>query len=95
MLVAANIHLETKNLCIATSTIVAATKNARDERDPEMRSPKKGNQRHFGLKAHIGVAARVGHEPSLATSAAHGSDVHMLPDLSGSTLNYGQSTLTK
>ena len=87
MLVAVNIHLEAKSICVATGTIVDATiiaapsstKNARDERDPEMHSAKKGNQRHFGLKAHIGVDARVSHVPSVATSAAHGSDVHMLP----------------
>ena len=102
MLVAVNIHLEAKSLCIAMGTIVAATiiaapsstKNAGYARDAEMHSANKGNQRHFGLKAHIGVDAR-GHVPSVATSAAYGSDVHMLPDLSASTLKYGQSALTK
>ena len=46
-----------------------------------MHSAKKGNQWHFGLKAHIGVDAREGHVHSVATSAAHVSDVHMLPEL--------------
>ena len=89
MLEAVNIHLEAKGIRIATGTIVDATiiaapsstKNASGERDPEMHSTKKGNQRHFGLKAHIGVDASEGHVHSVATTAAHVSDVHMLPDL--------------
>jgi len=42
------------------ATIIAApssTKNQRGERDPEMHSTQKSNQWHFGMKAHIGVAA--------------------------------------
>ncbi len=31
----------------------SSTKNAAKERDPEMKSTKKGNQYHFGLKTHI------------------------------------------
>ena len=42
---------------------------------------KKGNQRHFGLKAYIGVDPSEGHVHWVATSAAHVSDVHMLPEL--------------
>ena len=66
------------------STIAAplSTKNDSGERDPEMHSTKKSNQRHFGLKTHIGVNAIEGHVHSVATLAAHGSDVHMLPALS-------------
>jgi len=40
------------------ATIIAApssTKTERGERDPEMHQTKKGNQWHFGMKAHIGV----------------------------------------
>jgi len=89
MLEPVNIHLEAKGIRIATGTIVEATiiaapssmKNACGERDPEMRPAKKGNQWHSGLKAHIRVDAREGHVHSVATSAAHVSDVHMLPDL--------------
>ncbi len=69
---------------IVDATIIAApssTRNASGERDPEMHSAKKGNQWHLGLKAHIGVDAREGHVHSVATSAAHVSDVHMLPEL--------------
>jgi len=45
---------------IVDATIIAApssTKNKAKERDPEMSSTKKGNQWHFGMKAHIGVDA--------------------------------------
>lgn len=43
------------------ATLVAvrsSTKNSHGERDPEMHQAKKGNQWHFGMKAHIreGVA---------------------------------------
>lgn len=43
---------------IVDATLIAApasTKNRDRERDPEMTSSKKGNQWHFGMKAHIGV----------------------------------------
>jgi len=89
MLDAVNVHLEAKGIKIQTGTIVDATiihapsstKNEKKERDPEMHQTKKGNQWHFGLKAHIGVDAKHGHVHSLATTAANVSDVHMLPEL--------------
>lgn len=37
-----------------------STKNKSKARDPEMHSSKKGNQWHFGMKAHIGVDADSG-----------------------------------
>lgn len=37
-----------------------STKNKGKARDPEMHSSKKGNQWHFGMKAHIGVDADSG-----------------------------------
>jgi IS5 family transposase len=43
---------------IVDATIIAAppsTKNKIKARDPEMHQTKKGNQWHFGMKAHIGV----------------------------------------
>ena len=43
---------------IVDATIIAAppsTKNKKKARDPEMHQTKKGNQWHFGMKAHIGV----------------------------------------
>src|ERR1700704_1660732 len=51
---------------IVDATIIAAppsTKNQEKARDPEMHQTKKGNQGHFGMKAHIGgdVASGVVH----------------------------------
>ncbi len=43
---------------IVDATLIAAppsTKNRDRQRDPDMTSSKKGNQWHFGMKAHIGV----------------------------------------
>ena len=43
---------------IVDATIIAAppsTKNKQKSRDPEMHQTKKGNQWHFGMKAHVGV----------------------------------------
>src|SRR5271155_1779979 len=66
------------------ATIIEApssTKNSTRERDPEMHQTKKGNQWHFGMKAHIGVDSKEGIVHSVCSSAASVSDVHMLPDL--------------
>ncbi len=63
---------------IIDATIIAAppsTKNAAHARDPEMHQTKKGNQWHFGMKAHIGVDASSGHVHSLSTTAANVADV--------------------
>jgi IS5 family transposase len=63
---------------IVDATIIAAppsTKNAKRQRDPEMRQTKKGNQWHFGLKAHLGVDADSGLAHSLTVTAANVSDV--------------------
>ena len=84
-----NHYLASKGLRISTGTIVDATiiaapsstKNSQQERDPEMHQTKKGNQWHFGAKAHIGVDSKEVIVHSVCTSAASVSDVHMLPDL--------------
>jgi IS5 family transposase len=63
---------------IVDATIIAAppsTKNRTRERDPEMHQTKKGNQWHFGLKAHLGVDADSGLAHSLSVTAANVSDV--------------------
>jgi IS5 family transposase len=84
-----NQYLASQGIRISTGTIVDATiiaapsstKNAKQERDPEMHQTKKGNQWHFGAKAHIGVDSKDCIVHSVCTSAASVSDVHMLPDL--------------
>lgn len=61
-----NAHLTECGLMLQEGTIVDATliaapsstKNADKKRDPEMSSTQKGNQWHFGMKAHIGTQLR-------------------------------------
>ena len=78
-----NAHLESQGLRLREGTIVDAsiieapssTKNRAGERDPEMHQTKKGNQWHFGMKAHIGVDSETGIVHSLSTTAANVHDV--------------------
>ena len=63
---------------VVDATIIAApssTKNSSGERDPEMHQTKKGNQWHFGMKAHIGVDADSGLVHSVVGTAANVNDV--------------------
>lgn len=63
---------------VVDATIIAApssTKNQNGERDPEMHQTKKGNQWHFGMKAHIGVDAGSGITHTLVTTPANAADV--------------------
>ncbi|WP_238324427.1 IS5 family transposase [Pseudacidobacterium ailaaui] len=84
-----NDYLASPGLRISTGTIVDATiiaapsstKNSRQERDPEMHQTRKGNEWHFGMKAHIGVDSKEMIVHSVCTSAASVADKHMLPDL--------------
>jgi len=69
---------------IVDATIVAAapsTKNKAKQRDPEMKQTKKGNQWHFGMKAHIGVDAVTGLTHSVAATSANVADVTMASHL--------------
>ena len=78
-----NAHLTRKGLLlkrgsIVDATIIAApssTKNADGQRDPEMHQTKKGEQWHFGMKAHIGVDADSGLVHTVTTTAANEADV--------------------
>jgi IS5 family transposase len=84
-----NAHLSRKGLLlkrgsIVDATIIAApssTKNEQGERDPEMHQTKKGNQWHFGMKAHIGVDAESGLVHTVTTTAANEADVEQVADL--------------
>jgi transposase, IS5 family len=60
------------------ATLIAApssTKNKDAARDPEMHQTKKGNQWHFGMKAHIGVDADSGLVHTVIGTAANVHDV--------------------
>ena len=80
---AINVHLADKGLLLREGTVVDATliaapsstKNQDGQRDPEMHQAKKGNQWHFGMKAHIGVDAETGVVHTLVTTSANVSDV--------------------
>jgi transposase, IS5 family len=80
--------LEERRLLVKSGTIVDATileappstKNAEKARDPEMRQTKKGNQWHFGMKAHVGTDTH-GIVHSLTTTDAAASDVSQMPAL--------------
>ena len=69
---------------VVDATIIAApssTKNAEGKRDPEMHSTKKGNQWHFGMKAHIGVDASSGLVHSVVATAANEADINCAAEL--------------
>ena len=54
----------------------SSTKNKAHARDPEAHQAKKGNNWHFGYKAHIGVDAESGVPHALKTTAANAADVN-------------------
>ncbi|MEC4746990.1 IS5 family transposase [Methylomicrobium sp. Wu6] len=62
---------------IVDATLIAAppsTKNRERKRDKEMSSTKKGNNYHFGMKAHIGVDAESGLVHTLEVTTAKVAD---------------------
>lgn len=75
-------HLQAKGLRLSTGTIVDATiinapsstKNARQERDPEMHQTRKGKQWYFGMKAHVGVDSQTKLIHSVVATAANAAD---------------------
>jgi IS5 family transposase len=83
LLAAINATLATKGLLLKSGTVVDATliaappstKNRTGERDPEMHQTQKGNQWHFGMKAHIGVDADSGLVHTVIGTAANVNDV--------------------
>lgn len=80
--------LEEKRLLLKSGTIVDATiiaappstKNAEGARDPEMKQTRKGNEWHFGMKAHVGCDKR-GTVHSLATTHAGAADITQMDNL--------------
>ncbi len=78
-----NGHLAGKGLMMREGTIVDATliaappstKNRDGERDPEMHQSKKGNDWHFGMKAHVGVDMATGLVHTVVGTAGNVADV--------------------
>jgi transposase, IS5 family len=83
ILAVVNATLADKGLMLKQGTVVDATliaapsstKNQGGERDPEMHQTMKGNQWHFGMKAHIGVDADSGLVHTVVGTAANVNDV--------------------
>ena len=81
--------LKQKGLLLKKGTIVdstlieapSSTKNRERQRDPDAHQTKKGNQWHFGYKAHIGVDKDSGLVHSVKVTAANVSDVATTPEL--------------
>jgi IS5 family transposase len=96
IMAAINATLAKKGLMLKTGTVVDATliaapsstKNSQGERDPEMHQTKKGNQWHFGMKAHIGVDADSGLVHTVIGTAANVHDVTQ-----GHKLLHGEETV--
>lgn len=84
-----NAYLAENGMTLRSGTLVDATiidapsstKNKAGERDPDMSSTKKGNDWHFGMKAHIGVDAESGIVHSLDTTTAKVHDSQVWGDL--------------
>ena len=69
---------------IVDATIIAAppsTKNKSKARDPEMHQTKKGNEWHFGMKAHIGVDVASGVVHTLTGTASNEADINQTAGL--------------
>src|SRR5664280_2563208 len=83
MLVEVNVMLIERGLLMTQGTLVDATliaapsstKNKEHARDPEMHQTKKGNQWHFGMKAHIGVDKQSGLVHTVLGTAANVADI--------------------
>lgn len=84
-----NVYLEENGLKVSRGTIVDAsiinapssTKNKDNQRDPEMKQTKKGNQWYFGMKAHIGVDSKTKLIHSIVVTPANVHDSQVLEDL--------------
>jgi IS5 family transposase len=96
ILAVVNDLLTQRGLLLKTGTVVDATliaaptstKNNDKVRDPEMHSSQKGNQWHFGMKAHIGVDAESGLVHTVRGTSGNVHDV-----VEGSSLLHGEETL--
>ena len=69
---------------IVDATIIAApssTKNKSKSRDPEMHQTNKGNQWHFGMRAHIGVDVASGVVHTLTGTAANEAAINQMAAL--------------
>ena len=86
---AINTDLAARGLLLREGTLVDATliaapsstKNQAKERDPEMHQTKKGNQWHFGMKAHIGTDRDSQLVHTVVVTAANVADITQTAEL--------------
>jgi IS5 family transposase len=86
---AINADLTARGLLLREGTLVDATliaappstKNAKKQRDPEMHQTKKGNQWHFGMKAHIGADRDSKLVHTVVVTAANVADITKTSEL--------------
>jgi IS5 family transposase len=86
---AINADLTARGLLLREGTLVDATliaappstKNREKKRDPEMHQTKKGNQWHFGMKAHIGTDRDSQLVHTVVVTAAHVADITKTAEL--------------
>jgi IS5 family transposase len=86
---AINADLSARGLMMREGTLVDATliaapsstKNKDKKRDPEMHQTRKGNQWHFGLKAHIGADRDSKLVHTVVVTAAHVADITKTAEL--------------
>jgi len=84
-----NAHLCERGLFVGKGTIVDATiinapsstKNADNERDPEMHQTRKGKQWYFGMKVHTGTDTDSGLVHTVIATSAKVADVNVLGEL--------------
>ena len=80
-----------KSGTVVDATLIAAPssiKNKAHERDPDMHSSKKGEQMHFGLKAHLDAGADSGLVHIVRGTSGNVHDV-----TEGNSLLHGQETV--
>jgi transposase, IS5 family len=69
---------------IVDATIIDApssTKNAKNQRDPQMHQTRKGKQWYFGMKVHTGVDTESGLVHTVVSTAANVADINVLGEL--------------
>lgn len=84
-----NAHLAEQGFIVGKGTIVDATiisapsstKNAKQQRDPQMHQTRKGKQWYFGMKVHTGTDADSGIVHTVIGTAANVADVNVLGQL--------------
>ncbi len=89
ILATVNATLTAKGLLLKQGTVIDAaliaapssTKNSTGTRDPEMHQTKKGNQWHFGMKAHAGVDADSGLVHTVTATPANAHDITQASEL--------------